>query len=201
MVIKLNKLTTVNNLIQFLGWSTILVSFLFYLLSSKDKTLYSSEQALQFTMVTLKVVQLLQMSDILFSALGLTKNSVLFSSLQIASRLIITFICLSSNSSKISLCLVLIPWSIADITRSLYYLAKDNAIVGGMRYNFFLVLYPVGLLGELLAFNSLIPTYTNLFYVIRSLQLTYLLGFYVLYTHMLKQRSKYYASFKQTKLD
>lgn len=48
---------------------------------------------------------------------------------------------------------VIIPWCIAEIIRFSYYQFGDNKILKFLRYNAFLVLYPVGIFGELRCVN------------------------------------------------
>lgn len=58
-----------------------------------------------------------------------------------------------------------IPWSLAEIIRFSYYLFKNISICKTLRYNAFMILYPVGILGELRLVNSYLHLYgENLIY-------------------------------------
>ena len=71
-----------------------------------------------------------------------------------------------------------------------------------MRYNLFIVLYPVGVTGEMLVINNFIKRnvewltvdYINM---IRVVQLGIIIGMIFLYFYMLSSRSKYYSSLKK----
>jgi very-long-chain (3R)-3-hydroxyacyl-CoA dehydratase len=89
----------------------------------------------------------------------------------------------------------LILWSIADINRYLYYIFKNNSITGFLRYNGFLVLYPLGGVAEMIVINNYIARHPDLneiyIYIIRAIQAMILAGIVILYSHMLKARKKY----------
>jgi len=86
-------------------------------------------------------------------------------------------------------------WSIADINRYLYYLYKDNAITSFLRYNSFLVLYPLGVLCEMLVINDFIERHPDLkqeyVIAIRVIQALIVGGMLFLYKYMLGGRKKW----------
>lgn len=92
-------------------------------------------------------------------------------------------------------------WSIADINRYLYYLFKNNALTAFLRYNSFLVLYPIGGFAEMVVINNYIKRHPELddiyIYMIRAIQAMIITGVVVLYIHMLKARSRYMKSLKE----
>lgn len=47
--------------------------------------------------------------------------------------------------SALPLILVMIPWLLADTSRYAFYLIKNSSLVGALRYNLFIVLYPLGI--------------------------------------------------------
>lgn len=63
-----------------------------------------------------------------------------------------------------------IPWSLAEIIRFSYYLFKNVSLFKTLRYNAFMILYPVGILGELRVINSNLHLYgSNLVFLLRGL--------------------------------
>lgn len=112
-----------------------------------------------------------------------------------------------------------IPWCIAEATRYPFYQFKGlQPYLGHLRYNLFIVLYPVGVTGELLCFyqqyklSSELPydqkpwtiALPNKFnvgvdfekFVVYAIPLIYLVSFPPLYMYMLAQRKKFYAKDK-----
>lgn len=72
---------------------------------------------------------------------------------------------------------------------------KNNSITGFLRYNGFLVLYPLGGVAEMIVINNYIdrhPELTDIYiYIIRAIQAMILAGIVILYAHMLKARKRY----------
>ena len=93
--------------------------------------------------------------DIVLILVGMSKGSILGSIAQITGRLIVALYFLTPETDKLSFALMAIIWSIADINRYLYYITKNN-ITSFLRYNSFIILYPVGVYGEMRVINSFI---------------------------------------------
>jgi very-long-chain (3R)-3-hydroxyacyl-CoA dehydratase len=95
---------------------------------------------------------------------------------------------------------VVIVWSIADVNRYLYYLYKSNPITGFLRYNSFLILYPLGAVAETFCFSDYINRHPDIsdmtYYGLRFVNGCIILGVIILYSHMLKGRKRYYKSKK-----
>jgi very-long-chain (3R)-3-hydroxyacyl-CoA dehydratase len=94
----------------------------------------------------------------------------------------------------------------ADVNRYLYYLFKNNSITGLLRYNSFLLLYPIGVLGEMLVINDYIKinaeTLTDLhIHIIRFIQLSICVGMILLYRYMLSSRKKYMKTLAENSKD
>ena len=91
--------------------------------------------------------------------------------------------------------MVTMVWSMAQVNRYLYYLFKQSSITGFLRYNGFLILYPLGAVAETLVFNNYFerhPDLTNLYYyILRSINGMIIIGVVLLYIYMLKARAKY----------
>lgn len=86
----------------------------------------------------------------------------------------------------------------ADTNRYMYYLFK-NELTGFLRYNAFLVLYPLGVYSEMLAINDYIKRHAEELedwhvHCIRFIQGSIILGMIFLYRHMLKMRKRYFKS-------
>lgn len=94
--------------------------------------------------------------EIIHAALGWVPSSVISNVIQIASRLFIIWVCaIHFNQGKHwGYALLSFAWSISDLTRYCYYLTQllgvSAPLLKWARYNFFLVLYPVGTIGEVM---------------------------------------------------
>lgn len=141
-------------------------------------------------------VQFLAVLELYHSFRGIVKSPFLTTFLQVLSRFIVLFLCtnLSTDSQgHPSLPLMLISWSLAEIPRYTFYGMKLSLVVPGwlkwIRYSGFLVLYPTGIIGELMQlYVGLRQAGMRwLFLLVIAL---YTPGSYVMYTHMLKQRKK-----------
>jgi very-long-chain (3R)-3-hydroxyacyl-CoA dehydratase len=146
--------------------------------------------------IALQVVQLFQFTDILMIVLGKSKGSLLGAIAQILARNLVSLYFISRETTPLLFAMVTIIWATADINRYLYYLFKSSPLTGFLRYNSFLVLYPIGVFGEMLVINDYIKrnaeTLTDIWiYLIRGIQTTIVLGMFFLYSYMLKGRKKY----------
>jgi very-long-chain (3R)-3-hydroxyacyl-CoA dehydratase len=190
------------NFFQFFGWSLILNLF-FLLCFTKllnlvdEKVIYNIEKCLFFV---LKVTQTMQGFELIMPILKIGGGSIFSSAAQLSSRLLITYMFMDPRQSLLKIGLILVPWSLSDLIRALFYINKNSQILGDLRYNFFIVLYPLGLTGEitmieqyLIIGNSNI-LFFNTFYFVRIIQFCFALGFIILYIHMISQRKKYYKN-------
>lgn len=114
---------------------------------------------------------------------------------QILGRLVVCLVFAEPESHHLKFAGMVVCWSIADINRYLYYLYKDNAITSFLRYNSFIVLYPVGVLCEMLVINDFIQRHADLqqeyVIVIRVIQTMIVGGMLFLYKYMLGSRRKW----------
>ena len=128
------------------------------------------------------VAQVFNLLDIIHAGIGVTKSSVLPAVMQAASRLL--SLGFSPGNTSTPKMLMLMSWSVADAVRFGYYLQPD--MMKWPRYSLFIILYPVGFLCELITIY-----YARVQMAIKwSLLLMWPAGFYVMYSHMFKQRSK-----------
>jgi hypothetical protein len=95
----------------------------------------------------LRAVQLFQIIDIFLIVAGFSKGSILGALMQILGRNVVTLAFITPQSDRLKYAMVVVIWSMADANRYLYYLFKNSSITGFLRYNSFLLLYPIGVLG------------------------------------------------------
>lgn len=159
--------------------------------------------------------QTLQLLEVLHCVVGLVPSDPIQTAMQIFSRLVVVWgILRPVEESRLSLGvpLLLTAWSIAEMTRYLYYALNIYDIVPSIltwcRYTFFIILYPMGVTGELLTIISALPTiYAKSLYAIKLpnfanisfyyeyalilIMLSYIPFFPQLYFYMLRQRKKF----------
>jgi very-long-chain (3R)-3-hydroxyacyl-CoA dehydratase len=192
------------NLFQFFGWTltlNLILVHLFLKLSNNS----NSDKILGVAILIAKITQTFGGLEILLALLKISSSSVFTTFTQFLSRMTVIFIFLSNNDTTSTICFFLIPWSVADATRSLYYVYKDSRLLGQLRYNLFLILYPIGCAGEVMLMEQRIRGLkgdtNNLYYVIRSVQVLFFMGLVVLYSHLLKQRKKFYKALNVKKIN
>lgn len=133
----------IYNVIQFCGWMVVLFT------GRLDYLMW---------------FQTIQLLEVLHCIIGFVKSSAIQTLLQITSRLVIVWLALipfPETRGTYGHHMILWAWPIAETTRYLYYalnLLKINLyLVTWARYTFFIVLYPLGVSGELLIFYKLLP--------------------------------------------
>ena len=129
------------------------------------------------------VSQILNILDILHALTGITKSASTPAIMQAASRL--TSLTLTSSTSHEPWVRVMMAaWGVADAIRFAYYLYPDG--MQWLRYNLFIVLYPVGFACEMIAiFKSEVEDLVKY-----GLLAGWPVGFYFMYSHMFRQRRK-----------
>lgn len=206
------------NVIQVLGWSYLMIMLLpflkkEFLFSPSGDTpvhagLYDSVQ------LPLKIFQTAAVIEIIHAAVGLVKSNPVITGLQIFSRVFILWAILHSfveAQRSFGLPLLLVAWTVTEIVRYSYYalnlLRLNVSIVTWLRYTLFIVLYPIGVTGELLccyvslpvvaatgAFSVALPNRWNatfsFYHILIALMLSYAPVFPQLYGYMLAQRKK-----------
>ena len=102
----------------------------------------------------LAYLQSVALLEVLHSALGWVRSGVISNVIQIASRLFVIWVAgiFAGSGKHWAYGMMSVAWSLSDFTRYAYYLTQLTQIsipvLKWARYNFFLVLYPVGTLGE-----------------------------------------------------
>jgi hypothetical protein len=191
--IRTDSINTTINLINFFGWSLTLISVTCSLLFSKIDEI-ASQKFHVFALFLLKLIQTFQISDILLGFAN-TGSLPILSIMQIFGRLFTTWGFMKLDNSFVLNFLIMFCWSLADSVRILYYMMKDNQLLGWLRYNLFIVNYPIGFGSELILMemNIWFNNYDwKMVYFIRFIEISFILGFVFLYKHLLKNRKNYF---------
>ena len=144
------------NFLQFLGWTLFFTKVAFGVIKSK-----SIEEIYEETLLILEYCQYGASLEILHSLLRLVKSSFFATAIQILGRIAIVAILQYYKSSvSIGYLLLSFAWSLIEIIRYPYYILSlvkgENKsfdipyILIWCRYSFFIVLYPIGVSGEMI---------------------------------------------------
>lgn len=198
------------NVFLSLGWLIVLIQTLHHLIyeGGSIKGLWES------TSTVLKIFQTLAIMEVIHAAVGLVPSSVAMVIPQVTSRLVILWpiLCtVDKTHSSFGLPMLLIAWSVTEVIRYAYYflsiLKHVPSILTFLRYTLFIVLYPVGVTGEMLCLYAALPTVAktkvysvampnalNFTFDLHStliiFALLYIPVFPMLYMHMFAQRKK-----------
>ncbi|XP_051266984.1 very-long-chain (3R)-3-hydroxyacyl-CoA dehydratase 1 isoform X1 [Dicentrarchus labrax] len=147
-------------------------------------------------------------------AIGIVRTSVIVTGVQVCSRIFMVWFITNSIrqiQSEESVILFLVVWTVTEITRYSYYtfnlLHHLPYFIKWARYNLFIVLYPLGVVGELMTiyaalpfvrrsgmYSMRLPNVYNVsfdyYYCLIVVMLSYIPLFPQLYFHMLRQRRK-----------
>ena len=121
--------------------------------------------------------------------------------MQVASRILITELVVrkAQTHTNAAYPLMIFSWGLADLTRYLFYtlsLIMGTNVPGWirwLRYSAFFVLYLTGAASEWLLMNQARKTFSDNVYLkwfLTAMQVIWIPGLYVMYTHMIKQRAK-----------
>ena len=196
------------NFLQLCGWSCFFFRVTNYLINSKSlQEIYSNSHLI------LECCQYGAFLEIIHSIIGIVKSSIFATSIQIIGRIIIVLI-LQFFESAVSkgYFLIYFAWSMVEIVRYTYYimnlLQKDffkfniPYILIWCRYSFFVVLYPIGVSGEMITvwnakkdFNKYILYQTDKYTftaadLIYPIWIFYIPALIYLYGYLFKQRKK-----------
>ncbi|XP_069770350.1 very-long-chain (3R)-3-hydroxyacyl-CoA dehydratase 1 isoform X1 [Narcine bancroftii] len=200
---------TFYNIAMTAGWLVLAVAMIRFSYQKRThKGLYRNIQK------TLKFFQTFALLEIVHCGIGIVRTSVLVTGVQVLSRIFIVWFVVHSIrpiQNEESVVLFLVTWAVTEITRYSYYtfnlLNHLPYFIKWARYNLFIILYPIGVVGELLTIYGALPFvkksgiyslrlpnkynvsfdyYTCLIIVMVS----YIPLFPQLYFHMLRQRRK-----------
>lgn len=139
------------NFLQTIGWMRLLVQLILYYVNPQSKSLYDSVK------YSLYIFQNAAVLEVIHAATGIVKSSAVMTAFQVASRVVVVCgVLLATESARVGLGLplALLAWSITEIIRySNYFFNLIYAVpfvLKYLRYTTFIVLYPIGVTGELL---------------------------------------------------
>ncbi|XP_044618084.1 very-long-chain (3R)-3-hydroxyacyl-CoA dehydratase 1 [Equus asinus] len=200
---------TFYNIAMTAGWLVLAIAMVrFYMEKGTHKGLYRSIQK------TLKFFQTFALLEIVHCLIGIVPTSVLVAGVQVSSRIFMVWLITHSIKpiqNEESVVLFLVAWTVTEITRYSFYtfslLDHLPYFIKWARYTFFIILYPVGVAGELLTiyaalpyvkktgmFSIRLPNKYNVsfdyYYFLLITMASYIPLFPQLYFHMLRQRRK-----------
>ncbi|XP_048856982.1 very-long-chain (3R)-3-hydroxyacyl-CoA dehydratase 1 isoform X2 [Brienomyrus brachyistius] len=198
---------TFYNITMTAGWLVLAVAMArFYIQKGNHRGLYKSISR------TLKFFQTFALLEVIHCAVGIVRTSVIVTGVQVCSRIfMVWFITNSIKQNEESVILFLVVWTVTEITRySFYTFSLLNHLpyfIKWARYNMFIVMYPLGVAGELMTiytalpyvrksgmFSMRLPNKYNVsfdYYIFLIIvMLSYIPLFPQLYFHMLRQRRK-----------
>ncbi|XP_076603452.1 very-long-chain (3R)-3-hydroxyacyl-CoA dehydratase 2 [Chaetodon auriga] len=199
----------IYNVVMTAGWLVIAVGLVRAYLArgSYHGLYYSIEKPLKF-------FQTGAILEILHCAVGIVPSSVVLTGFQVMSRVFLTWAVTHSVrevQSEDSVLLFVTAWTVTEIIRYSFYtfslLNHLPYLIKWARYTFFIVLYPMGVTGELLTIYAALPYVqkTGLYSVtlpnkynfsfdyysfLILIMISYIPLFPQLYFHMIRQRKK-----------
>ncbi|KAL2920205.1 hypothetical protein HK105_200273 [Polyrhizophydium stewartii] len=156
------------------------------------------------------VVQTGAVFEIAHALVGFVKTPVFTTAVQVASRLLLIFVTQHFEVPLIrengAFTTMVLAWSITEVVRYSYYglnlLGSQPGALVWARYTFFYVLYPLGAGSEfwlVLKASDLAKEQYGIGAQALAMIIiyTYPIGFWVMYSHMIKQRRKYLGAGKK----
>ncbi|KAK9477106.1 tyrosine phosphatase-like protein [Lipomyces japonicus] len=160
-----------------------------------------------------KWVQTGAVLEIVHAAIGIVRSPVLTTALQVASRLLLVWGVVdafpaAAGPRSIAYATMLASWSVTEVIRYSYYAYNLRQASGDvtavpawlvwLRYNTFFLLYPTGVSSELLVTIKSLPAIAEVSsaysWLLKIVLVIYLPAFYVLFTHMIKQRRRVFKN-------
>ena len=179
-------------------WTIVFFNTVFLGLSLGQPILFDK------TNIITTVIQSFAVIEVINCVTGIVRSPVFTTTVQVSSRLLVVYgICQLLPESPANYhwayILLSLSWSVTEIIRYSYYASN---LAGGapgwltwLRYTTFYVLYPSGVFSETcMIYLSLgeAERVVGAWYAwaLRVILVTYIPGFYMLYTYMMKQRGK-----------
>ncbi|XP_045558140.1 very-long-chain (3R)-3-hydroxyacyl-CoA dehydratase 1 isoform X2 [Salmo salar] len=198
---------TFYNIAMTAGWLVLAMAMMrFYIQKGTHKGLYKSIAR------TLKFFQTVALVEVGHCAIGIVRTSVIVTGVQVCSRIfMVWFITNSIKQNEESVILFLVVWTLTEITRYSFYtfnlLNHLPYFIKWARYNMFIIMYPLGVAGELLTIYAALPFVRktgmlsmrlpnkynvsfDYYYFLIIVMLSYIPLFPQLFFHMLRQRRK-----------
>ncbi|KAI8360324.1 tyrosine phosphatase-like protein [Mortierella sp. GBAus27b] len=196
------------NAASFAGWFYVLFQTVKVLL----ETGYDYTKVYDVVGDHLVWVQTAALFEVLHAALGLVKSPVGTTAMQVASRLLLvwgicTWVPVPEVRTYWAFTTMAIAWSITECIRYPHYalglIGVSPSFLVWCRYTFFFILYPVGAGSEAIEIYQAIPfahaIHPAYVYFLWTMLAIYPPGFYVMYTHMIRQRKRYLGAAKTKK--
>lgn len=174
----------IYNCFQLCSWSITSIYLFLYFYNEFDKDIGNR------LFLSLKISQTSQYIEVLLSLFGFTKSSFFSSFLQVTARTINTYWLYNNELPYWITLQTLFAWCLTEIIRSLFYISKDSIILFFLRYNLFIILYPMGASGELFAKDNFLSNNPEYTVHIRAIQAVFIVGFLYLYIYMFRLRKK-----------
>jgi len=208
------------NVLQVAGWTSLLLKLAPYLslqMKNSKASLMPApnpESLYQELGFELRLLQTAALLEVLHAALGLVRSNPIVVATQIVSRLAVLWLPvhhIKGSQTSPGISIMLTAWSVTEVIRYSYYavgLCQFNiSILTWLRYTLFIVLYPMGVTGELWCYYDSLPSLRssnymrldlpnkfnftfNLYAVTLMVMLYYIPGFPPMYFHMFAQRKK-----------
>ncbi|KAK7092168.1 very-long-chain (3R)-3-hydroxyacyl-CoA dehydratase 2-like [Littorina saxatilis] len=201
------------NVSQMLGWLVLMIKIIHHMAAEQDvETLYAQVEPI------LKIFQTAAVMEMVHSAIGLVKSNPVLTGFQVFSRVFLLWGVVWSvpevQTTGYILCF-LVAWTITEIIRYSFYffslLGQVPYFLKWCRYTFFIILYPIGVTGEVMTiylalphvlesdmYSVSLPNTANIsfsyYYYLCFIIFSYLPVFPQLYGHMLAQRKKIISS-------
>ncbi|KAI0232886.1 Very-long-chain (3R)-3-hydroxyacyl-CoA dehydratase 2 [Lamellibrachia satsuma] len=196
------------NFIQCLGWTSVALNIvLHFIVEESHRGVYTS------VATKLNIFQLAALLEIVHATFGLVKSNPVLTGVQVISRVMLLLVAHSVKEVQncVGIPMLLMAWTITEVIRYAFYMF---GLVGNMpylvqwcRYTFFIILYPVGVSGELITIYMSLPMLQktsmysvampnaanfafNFHYFMIATMISYIPFFPPLYMHMLRQRRK-----------
>lgn len=188
----MQTINSIYNRVSLAGWLAVQILSTITLYTDGDGMKQDHSENFATPIFIMQLVQTLQLLDIIFILLGISKGNILSSVSQIAGRLLVAWVYTSTKIAPLPIANMLIAWSLAETNRYLYYEFKNN-LTEFFRYNAFIVLYPIGIYGEMTVINDYInkTSLTELqILMVRITQGCIVVGGVFLYFYMLGNRRK-----------
>uniref|UniRef100_A0A915Q095 Very-long-chain (3R)-3-hydroxyacyl-CoA dehydratase n=1 Tax=Setaria digitata TaxID=48799 RepID=A0A915Q095_9BILA len=144
------------NALQTCGWSIILwKTFRGLFLNESYEHLYWSCE------LELQIFQTAAVLEIVHAVARFVRSPVGTTAMQVYSRVSLVWLILYKARTSIGVLFLLIAWSVTEVVRYSYYGFALISIVSSLhtwlRYSLFIVLYPLGVCGELLVILAALP--------------------------------------------
>lgn len=139
------------------------------------------------------------LAEIFNILIGASRSTYVPTLIQVSSRVYVIWIAYMHKLQNIPLTLMFVCWSISDLIRYAFYLFRLPWLKT-LRYNAFIVLYPIGISLEIYLMNCIYLMYNNYkSKLIGAVMLLYIPLFPYLYYHMYKQRNRTIKIFEVNK--